>query len=143
MSTARPIRVLLAEDDENDVLLTRRAFAEEKVRLELDVVTDGQECMDYLNKVAKFADVLRPDLLLLDINMPKKNGLEVLEEIKASHILRALPVVVLTTSNQSSDIMAAYDKLCSCYIVKPVKFDAFKQVVKEIETFFRSVVTLP
>lgn len=143
MTSARPIRILLADDDENDVLLTEQAFRDQKVHIDMYVVKDGRECMAYLHQEAPYNERARPDLVLLDINMPKMTGLEVLEAIRGDERLRSIPVVILTTSSSDQDVLAAYDKLCSCYIVKPVRFDDFKQIVKQIETFWLSVVTLP
>ena len=137
------IDILLVEDSPADVLITREAFAEFKIFNILHVVEDGVEAMAFLNQDGKYASVPRPDLILLDLNLPRKNGREVLAEIKNDPRLKNIPVVVLTTSHSESDVLEAYDQHANCYIVKPVGFDNFVEAVKTINQFWFSVVTLP
>lgn len=137
------IDILLVEDSPADVLITREAFAEFKIFNTLHVVEDGVEAMAFLNQDGKYASVPRPDLILLDLNLPRKNGREVLAEIKNDPRLKNIPVVVLTTSHSESDVLEAYDQHANCYIVKPVGFDNFVEAVKTINQFWFSVVTLP
>ena len=137
------IDILLVEDSPADVLITREAFAEFKIFNILHVVEDGVEAMAFLNQDGKYASVPRPDLILLDLNLPRKNGREVLAEIKNEPRLKNIPVVVLTTSHSESDVLEAYDQHANCYIVKPVGFDNFVDAMKTIRQFWFSVVTLP
>lgn len=137
------IDILLVEDSPADVLITREAFAEFKIFNTLHVVEDGVEAMAFLNQDGKYASVPRPDLILLDLNLPRKNGREVLAEIKNEPRLKNIPVVVLTTSHSESDVLEAYDQHANCYIVKPVGFDNFVDAMKTIRQFWFSVVTLP
>ena len=137
------IDILLVEDSPADVLITREAFAEFKIVNTLHVVEDGVEAMAFLNHEGKYASVLRPDLILLDLNLPRKNGREVLAEIKTDPKLKHIPVVILTTSHSERDVLEAYDQHANCYIVKPVGFDNFVEAVKTIRQFWFSVVTLP
>ncbi len=138
-----PIEVLLVEDDPGDVLMTQEAFAEHKVRNRLAVVSDGEEAIAYLRKEGKFADAVRPDLVLLDLNLPRRDGRQVLEEIKSDQSLRQIPVVVLTTSQADEDILRSYSLHANAYVTKPVDFDQFIAVVRQIDQFFVSVVKLP
>jgi CheY-like chemotaxis protein len=138
-----PIEVLLVEDDPGDVLMTQEAFAEHKVGNHLVVVSDGEEAMAYLRKEGKYADAVRPDLVLLDLNLPRRDGREVLEEIKSDLNLRQIPVVVLTTSQADEDILRSYALHANAYVTKPVDFDRFIAVVRQIDQFFVSVVKLP
>jgi CheY-like chemotaxis protein len=142
-SDARAIEVLLVEDSPGDVRLTREAFKDAKVRINLHVASDGAEAMDFLNRVGKHASVPRPYLILLDLNLPKKDGREVLEEIKMSPALKSIPVVILTTSASDADILRSYTLHANCYITKPVDLDGFLEVVKSIDSFWLSVVKLP
>ena len=141
--TMHHIDILLVEDSPADVLITREAFAEFKIVNTLHVVEDGGEAMAFLKQDGKYASVPRPDLILLDLNLPRKNGREVLAEIKTDPKLKSIPVVILTTSNSERDILQAYDQHANCYIVKPVGFDNFVEAVKTINQFWFSVVTLP
>jgi CheY-like chemotaxis protein len=125
------------------VLITREAFAEFKIFNTLHVVEDGVEAMAFLNQDGKYASVPRPDLILLDLNLPRKNGREVLAEIKSDPTLKSIPVAVLTTSHSEKDVLQAYDQHANCYIVKPVGFDNFVEAMKTIRQFWFSVVTLP
>jgi len=140
---AAPIEVLLVEDSPGDVRLTREAFKDAKVHINLHVASDGADAMDFLNREGKHSDVPRPDLILLDLNLPKKDGREVLEEIKQSPVLKSIPVVILTTSASDEDILRSYRLHANCYITKPVGLDGFLEVVKSIDTFWLSVVKLP
>jgi CheY-like chemotaxis protein len=138
-----PIEVLLVEDDPGDVLMTREAFEEHKVRNRLTVLTDGAQALDYLHRRGEYADVDLPDLILLDLNLPKRDGREVLAEIKQNEELRQIPVVVLTTSDADEDILRSYQLHAIAYVTKPVDFDRFIAVVRHIDDFFVSVVKLP
>ncbi|MBC6457227.1 response regulator [Actinomadura sp. HBU206391] len=140
---ARPIEVLLVEDDPGDVLLTKEAFADNKVRNNLTVVSDGEEATAYLRREGDYADAPRPDMILLDLNLPRKDGREVLEEVKADPELRSIPVVVLTTSDADEDILHSYDLHANAYVTKPVDFEQFIRVVRRIDDFFVTVVKLP
>ena len=139
----RPIEVLLVEDDEGDVLMTREALAEGKVINRLNVVNDGVEAVEYLRRDGKYAEASRPDLILLDLNLPKKDGRQVLEEVKADESLRRIPVIVLTTSAADEDVLRSYDLHANAYVTKPVDFDRFVEVIRQIDDFFISVVRLP
>jgi len=140
---AKPIEILLVEDSPTDVLLTREALEFSKLRNNLHVVTDGVEAMSYLHREGEYADRLRPDLMLLDWNLPRKSGGEVLAQVKADADLRFIPVVVLTTSQAEEDIVKAYSNYANCYITKPVDFNKFVEVIKSIEDFWLMVVRLP
>jgi len=137
------IEILLVEDNPGDVRLAVEAFKEGKVSNRMSVVEDGIDAIAFLKKEGKFANAPRPDLILLDLNLPKKDGREVLEEIKADKSLRRIPVVILTTSNSEEDILRAYNLNGNCYITKPVDLEKFFYVVKSIENFWLSLVTLP
>ena len=140
---ALPIEVLLVEDDPGDVLMTQEAFEEHKVRNKLTVVSDGEEALAYLRREGKYADAPRPDLVLLDLNLPRIDGREVLAEIKKDGELCRIPVVVLTTSAADTDILRSYQLHANAYVTKPVDFDSFIAVVRQIDEFFVSVVKLP
>lgn len=139
----KPVEILLVEDSPTDVLLAREGLKSSKIRNQLHIVEDGVEAMLFLRREGKYKDVPRPDLVLLDLNLPRKDGREVLEEIKTDEELRKIPVVVLTTSREEQDILKAYDLHANCYITKPVDFDRFMEIVKVIENFWFAVVTLP
>ena len=139
----RPVEILLVEDNPGDVRLTEEALKEGKVLNNIHLANDGVEAVSFLQKEGKYADAVRPDLILLDLNLPKKDGREVLKEIKKDEALRRIPVVVLTTSKAEEDIIRTYDYHANCYITKPVDFDQFIKVVKSIEDFWLSVVKLP
>lgn len=143
MTEIRPIRILLVEDDAGDVLMTREALEEGKVANYLDVVSDGVEAMEYLRAADGSEGNPRPDLVLLDLNLPRKSGLEVLAEVKGDPELRRTPVVVLTTSDAERDIVSSYDLHANAYITKPVDFEQFVSVVRKVDDFFVSVVVLP
>jgi CheY-like chemotaxis protein len=138
-----PIEVLLVEDDPGDVLMTQEAFEEHKVRNRLTVVSDGAEALSYLRGEGRYAGAVRPDLILLDLNLPRRDGREVLEEIKNDDELCRIPVVVLTTSSADEDIMRSYQLHANAYVTKPVDFDRFISVIRQIDVFFVSVVKLP
>ena len=138
-----PIEVLLVEDDPGDVLMTREAFEEHKIGNRLHVVSDGVEALAYLRQEAPFEDATRPDLILLDLNLPRRDGRQVLQEIKCDESLRQIPVVILTTSQHDEDILRSYQLHANAYVTKPVDFDQFIRVVRQIDDFFVSVVKLP
>jgi chemotaxis family two-component system response regulator Rcp1 len=140
---AAPIEVLLVEDSPGDVRLTREAFKDAKVHIHLHVASDGARAMAFLNREGEHANAPRPDLVLLDLNLPKKGGREVLEEIKVNPTLKSIPVVVLTTSSSEADILKSYQLHANCYITKPVGLEGFLTVVKSIDNFWLSVVKLP
>jgi CheY-like chemotaxis protein len=142
-AVARPIRILLVEDSPSDAKLTLTALKLGKVANEVTHVKDGVEAMEFLRRKGGFAEAPRPDLILLDLNLPRKSGREVLEEVKADAELKVIPVVVLTTSQAEEDILRSYQLHANCYITKPVNFDRFLEVVKSIESFWLSVVVLP
>jgi CheY-like chemotaxis protein len=139
----RAINILLVEDNPGDARLTIEAFRDAKVLNDLRVVADGVEAMAFLHREGKHADALRPDLILLDLNLPRKDGREVLEEIKRDADLRRIPVVILTTSQAEKDILTSYDLHANCYIRKPVDLDEFIAVVRGVESFWLSLVKLP
>lgn len=139
----RPVELLLVEDNPGDVELTREALEEARVRNRLAVVEDGVEALAYLRREGRYAGAPRPDLVLLDLNLPRKDGREVLAEIKADPELRRIPVVVLTTSEAEKDVLGAYDLYASAYIVKPVDLDQFLGVVRSVEGFWLTVVKFP
>jgi CheY-like chemotaxis protein len=138
-----PIEVLLVEDDPGDVLMTREAFEEHKIGNRLNVVSDGVEALAYLRREGPYADAVRPDLILLDLNLPRRDGRQVLQEIKCDESLRQIPVVVLTTSQADEDILRSYQLHANAYVTKPVDFEQFIKVVRQIDDFFVSVVKLP
>ncbi len=138
-----PIEILLVEDNEGDVGLVEEVFEDARIRNIIHVAEDGEEAMQFLNKEKKFVNAPTPDLILLDLNLPGKDGREVLEEIKTDDKLKSIPVVVLTTSKAEEDIIKSYDLHANSYITKPVDFDQFIRVVKSIEDFWLEVVKLP
>ena len=138
-----PIEILLVEDNPGDVRLTQEALKESKVTNNLHVAEDGMEALDFLYHKGNHTDAPRPDLILLDLNLPKKDGRELLEDIKADEELKRIPVVVLTTSKAEEDIYRMYDQHANCYITKPIDFDQFIEVVKSIEDFWLTIVKLP
>jgi CheY-like chemotaxis protein len=138
-----PIEILLVEDDPGDVLMTQEAFQEHKVSNRLTVVNDGVEALAYLRREGAYADAPRPDLVLLDLNLPRRDGREVLAEIKGDPNLLDIPVVVLTTSQAEEDVLASYRLHANAYVTKPVDFERFIAVVRQIDQFFVTVVKLP
>lgn len=141
--SSKVIDVLLVEDDPGDVLMTREAFEHNKVRNRLWVVADGVSAMDFLRKEGEHAEAPTPDLILLDLNLPKMDGREVLQALKADESLRSIPVVVLTTSEAEEDVVRSYSLHANAYVTKPVDFDRFIDVVRQIDEFFVEVVRLP
>lgn len=139
----RPVEILLVEDSPADIMLTREALEYSKVLNVLHVVQDGVEALDFLHRRGKYADASRPGLILLDLNLPRKSGREVLADIKADASLQKIPVVVLSTSNSDDDVKAVYGLHANCYVVKPVDFDTFSQIVRSIHDFWFCVVELP
>jgi CheY-like chemotaxis protein len=142
-ANGRPVEILLVEDNPGDVRLTKEALKEGNLLNKLSVVGDGMEALAFLRREGKFADSARPDMILLDLNLPKKSGLEVLADVKADEDLRRTPVVVLTTSQAEQDIVKSYNLYANCYISKPVDLGEFMNVVKSIEEFWLTVVKLP
>ena len=141
--TGRPIEILLVEDNPGDARLVREALRDAKVLNDLHTVADGVEALDFLRRRGRYADAVHPDLILLDLNLPRKNGHEVLAEIKDDSDLKRIPVVVLTVSKAEEDIMTTYNLHGNCFITKPIDFDQFVQVVKAIEDFWLTIVKLP
>ncbi len=139
----RSINVLLIEDSPADVRLTKETLKEEKMRLTLHVVSDGVEALHFLRKEGKFQEAVRPDLVLLDLNLPKKDGREVLKEIKSDDDLKTIPIVVLTVSKAEEDVFRAYNLHANCYITKPIDLDQFSIVVRSIKEFWLTIVKLP
>lgn len=137
------IEILLVEDNPGDVRLTLEAFNEGRMCNHLSVVEDGVEAMAFLRREGRYADAVRPDLILLDLNLPRKDGRQVLAEIKVDDHLRRIPVVILTTSSAEQDILATYDLHANCYITKPVDLEQFIRVVQSVEDFWLSIVKLP
>lgn len=143
MENSHAIHILLVEDNPADIRLTQEVLKDGKIRNHLSVVTDGEEAILFLKKQGKYANVLTPDIILLDLNLPKKDGREVLAEIKEDQNLMLIPVIVLTTSSAEKDIQSTYAHHGNCYITKPVDFDQFIHVVTTIENFWLSIVKLP
>jgi CheY-like chemotaxis protein len=139
----KPIEVLLVEDDPGDILMTKEALEDTVVANRLSVVNDGVQALAYLRRQEPFADAVRPDLVLLDLNLPRRDGREVLKEIKDDEDLRRIPVVVLTTSQAEEDILRSYNLHANAYVTKPVDFDQFISVVRKIDDFFVGVAELP
>lgn len=139
----RPVEVLLVEDNPGDVRLTQEALKDGRVLVNLTVASDGVEAIDILKRNGAFSGRARPDLILLDLNLPRKNGREVLEEIKADEELKRIPVIVMTTSKAEQDVYKAYNLNANCYVTKPVDLDDFLNVVRSIEDFWLTIVTLP
>ncbi len=142
-STKDGINILLVEDNPGDVVLTREALSDAKVRNELNVVGDGIEALEYLRRQGQYSGATRPDLILLDLNLPRKDGREVLSEIKQDPDLKRIPVVVLTTSKAEEDILRSYNLHANCYVTKPVDLNQFLTIVKTIEDFWLTVVKFP
>lgn len=139
----KPVEILLVEDNPGDVRLTKEALAEGKIRNNLNVAGDGVEAVSFLRREGKYADAPRPDLILLDLNLPKKDGRELLAEIKDDDDLKFIPVVILTTSRSEEDILRTYGLHANCYITKPVDLEQFISVVKSVEDFWLTLVKLP
>ncbi|MEU8359225.1 response regulator [Nonomuraea sp. NPDC048882] len=143
MTNGKPIEVLLVEDDPGDELITREAFEDNKIRNNLHVVRDGLEALDFVYRRGAHEGAPRPDLILLDLNLPKYDGRQVLEQIKGDPALRSIPVVVLTTSSAEEDILRSYELFANAYVSKPVDLDRFMAVIRQIDDFFVTVVRLP
>ena len=139
----KPVQILLVDDDTVDVRLTREALQEGKVFVEIQSVYDGMEAMAYLRREAPYSQAVEPDLILLDLNMPRKDGREVLDELKSDPALRHIPVVILTTSRADQDVIQTYDLGANAYVVKPVDLDQLVTIVQKIEEFWFSIVKLP
>jgi two-component system, chemotaxis family, response regulator Rcp1 len=142
-TAGRPLEVLLVEDNAGDVRLTVEGLKEGKLRNNLHVARDGVEAMAFLRRVGEYADAVRPDLILLDLNLPRMDGREVLTAIKSDASLKTIPVVILTTSRAEQDVLRSYELQANCYITKPVDLEQFITVVKAIEDFWFTIVTLP
>ncbi len=143
MQPQKTAEILLVEDNPADVRLTMEVMRESKMRNHVTAVGDGEEALEYLQRRGRHANAIRPDLILLDLNLPRKDGREVLQEIKAIEELRRIPVVVLTTSKAEEDICHTYDLHANCYITKPMDLDKFIEVVRQIEDFWLTIVSLP
>ncbi len=141
--SGRPVEILLVEDNPGDVRLTQEALKDAKVLNNLRVACDGEEALAFLRRQASYAEAARPDLILLDLNLPRKDGFQVLAEIKGDEQLRRIPVVILTTSDAEQDILNTYDLHANCYMTKPVGLEQLATVVKVIEDFWLTIVTLP
>ncbi len=139
----KPFDVLLVEDDPGDADLTREALKEAKMMVNLTIVEDGEAAINYLHKAEPYTDAVRPDLILLDLHLPRKDGREVLRVLKNDPVLRTIPVVILTTSQANADILDIYGLGGNCYVTKPVGFEEFSKVVRSIEDFWFTVVKLP
>lgn len=139
----RPVEFLLAEDNPGDVRLTKEALRESKISNNLNVAPDGVEAMAFLRREGKYANAPRPDVILLDLNLPKKDGREVLAEVKADPSLRLIPVVIITSSEAEQDVLKTYELHANCYVTKPVDLEQFIKVIQSIETFWLTIVTLP
>ena len=138
-----PFEILLVEDDPGDADLTREYLAQAKIMLNLSVVEDGIKALAYLRQEGDYAAATRPDLILLDLNLPKKDGKEILRDIKNDHRFKRIPVVILTTSDDEKDIVASYDLGANCYVTKPVGLEQFAKIVRSIEEFWLTIVALP
>ncbi|MCF8262790.1 MAG: response regulator [Melioribacteraceae bacterium] len=143
ITMVQPVNILLVEDNPGDARLAQEGLKESKLNNELNIVTDGEQALDYLHKRGNFKDVKTPDLILLDLNLPKIDGREVLAEIKKNERLKTIPVVILTTSQAEEDILKTYSLHANCYISKPLDLDQFIKVVRSIENFWLTIVKLP
>ena len=143
MPHSKPIEILLIEDSTTDILITQEALHEARLPNHLNIVEDGVKALDFLRQIGSYAQAPRPDLILLDLNLPRKNGQEVLAEIKNDPGLQQIPIVVLTTSSAEEDIIKAYALHANCYVVKPLDFISFVEVIRSIRHFWFTVVTLP
>lgn len=143
MTKVKQIEILLIEDNEGDIFLTQKAFKSAKIANNLHIARDGEVALEMLRKQGNYSDVITPDIVLLDINLPKKDGKQVLQEIKADEILRRIPVVILTSSKAEQDVLKTYDLQANSYILKPIDLDKFQEIVQAIENFWFSVVVLP
>lgn len=142
-ASIKPIEILLVEDSPSDALLTKRALADARLINRLHIVEDGVQAMAFLRREKPYADKPRPDLVLLDLNLPRKDGTEVLAEMKTDDDLKVIPVIVLTTSRAEEDVLRSYKLHANCYVVKPVDFSSFAEAIAAMEKFWFAVVTLP
>jgi CheY-like chemotaxis protein len=142
-ASPRAVDVLLVEDDEGDVLMTKEAFAHFKIRNPLHVVSDGEKALQFVRRSGEYTDAPRPGLILMDLNLPRRDGIEVLTELKEDPELRVIPVIILTTSRAEEDVVRSYAKHANAYISKPVDFERFIDVIRQIDNFFVTVVELP
>jgi len=142
-STGKPINILIVEDNPGDARLIKEVLNEGKILNDLHIVKDGVEAMEFLHKRGEYAKAPRPDLIILDLNLPKKDGREVLAEVKSDQHLKSIPIVIMTTSNAEEDILKSYNLHANCYITKPIDLNQFIKVVKSIEEFWFSIVKLP
>jgi CheY-like chemotaxis protein len=142
-TSVQVVDVLLVEDDEGDALMTREAFEYYKIRNTLHVVTDGEKALQFVRRTGEYKDAPRPGLILMDLNLPRRDGLEVLAELKQDPDLRVIPVVILTTSQAEEDILRSYSLHANAYVSKPVDFERFIDVIRQIDSFFITVVRLP
>lgn len=140
---AEAVNILMVEDSEGDARLTEEALKDSKLRIRLDTVVDGVEALEYLRKRGRYAQASTPDLILLDLNLPRVGGMEVLQEVKADQALRDIPVVVMTSSRAEQDILRSYKLQASCYITKPIDLEQFSNIVRSIDQFWFTIVTLP
>lgn len=138
-----PVEILLVEDNEADVFLTRKAFAKAKLANRLSVASDGVQALAFLRGEGKYSDAPRPDIILLDLNLPRKSGYEVLAEIKKDPILRRTPVIILTSSKSDEDVVKTYDNYANCFISKPIKMEDFEEIIRKVEDFWFCIVRLP
>lgn len=143
LKMSRPVEILLVDDNPADVALSKEAFQDGKLCNNLSVVNDGVEAMEFLRKTGQYASAPTPDFILLDLNMPRKDGREVLAEIKADDKLKCIPVVIMTTSNDEKDVFESYRLHANCYVTKPVKFTELVEIVRTLQDFWFSIVTLP
>ncbi|MFC0004096.1 MULTISPECIES: response regulator [Micromonospora] len=141
--TPSPVRILVVDDDPGDVLMIEEALEDSDVDKVIDVVNDGQEAMEFLRRTGRHTEARRPDVILLDLNMPRMDGRQVLSEVKQDEDLRTIPIVVLTTSNADTDIVGSYTLQANAYVTKPIDLDDFNDVVRRIDEFFGRVVVLP
>ncbi|MCC7158769.1 MAG: response regulator [Ignavibacteria bacterium] len=139
----RSLHILLVEDNEGDVRLIREAFSESKIEKNFSVATDGEDALNFLHAKAQYSARIKPDIILLDINLPKKNGFEVLEKIKTDPALRKIPVIMLSSSSSEEHVTKSYDLNANCYVTKPVDFDEYTKAVKIIEDFWFQMAKLP
>ncbi|GAB3183484.1 response regulator receiver domain-containing protein [Micromonospora palomenae] len=140
---ANPVRILVVDDDPGDVLMIEEALEDSEIEKVIDVVSDGQEAMEFLRREGRHTEARRPDVILLDLNMPRMDGRQVLGEVKQDEDLRTIPIVVLTTSNADTDIVGSYTLQANAYVTKPIDLDDFNDVVRRIDEFFGRVVVLP
>ncbi|MGB2570005.1 response regulator [Micromonospora citrea] len=142
-AAVNPVRILVVDDDPGDVLMIEEALADSEIEKVIDVVNDGQEAMEFLRQEGRHTEARRPDVILLDLNMPRMDGRQVLGEVKRDEDLRTIPIVVLTTSNADNDIVGSYTLQANAYVTKPIDLDDFNDVVRRIDEFFGRVVVLP